>query len=130
MKILITFLLFLSLSACSTFESARWDNNEYSAFVTIRSTATLASNNCSNPEKVKTYLPKLESSSEYVLNYTKHLYKNKNTYKSAEEIRSLVSELIIRYNGPVSKAYCELKFQNIIKGTDIILEGITKKVRK
>lgn len=123
MKLLIILLLPL-LASCAVYESyfvTQFDSNEYKIITEIGLDANMYKKQCLSP-MAKTNAMKLAYKSELFVRYTKELPNNNHVHNAAIQLNDIVTGLTERYNESktVSKAFCELKYDNIENAALII----------
>ena len=133
-KTIATISVALLLSGCTVLESlklAKFDTNEYSSVVDLRSYAQVVTPFCD--EQVFDYdlVMQLHMLSTSMFNYAQFLPNNDDTIEMVKALHEIVQQFKTKYDtqGFVSNNYCRLKLQQIERSARRIQEAIGSKNR-
>ncbi len=139
MKKLLIVLAIISLQGCAAIEAvkvvrawntAKFDNAEYSQINSIRTVANLGAAKCGTADVVP-IVEVLYYKSVELKNYSASIPHNEETVKMSGELAEIIKGLNERYHGkePVSVSYCTLKFGTIEKNAVTIQNVVGAKPR-
>lgn len=119
-KIILCGLLFL-LTGCASVNNVvdaylmtKFDPNEYKLITTVRFNAQKFKLQCDNAVASKSNATKIADDSLLYVLYNQYIPRNKELNLASQNLLGMANGLSDQYNkGPVSPAFCKVKFQNI-----------------
>jgi hypothetical protein len=133
MKKLLLTLALVSLTGCSTIQEAflmKYDSNEYAQISAIRTTAELSKESCDKPEEARLNASTLSHQTALFKNHTEFLPYNTKVILAAGELDKIAVGLITQYQkGPVSPAFCKIKFGSVAQSAETMQKIIGAKPR-
>jgi hypothetical protein len=133
MKKLLLTLALVSLTGCSTIQEAflmKYDSNEYAQISAIRTTAELSKESCDKVEEAKLNATTLAHQTALFKNHTEFLPYNTKVIAAAGELDKIAVGLVTQYQkGPVSPAFCKIKFGSIAQSAETMQKTIGAKPR-
>lgn len=136
MKKLLVLLAIASLTGCSTVETLKetflmkYDSNEYAQISAIRTTAELSKESCDKPEEAKVNASSLVKQTSLFKNHAEFLPYNSKVIAAAGELDKIAVGLLTQYQkGPVSTAFCKIKFGSMAQSAETMQKIIGAKPR-
>jgi hypothetical protein len=133
MKKLLLTLALVSLTGCSTIQEAflmKYDSNEYAQISAIRTTAELSKESCDKAEEAKLNATTLAHQTALFKNHTEFLPYNTKVISAAGELDKIAVGLVTQYQkGPVSPAFCKIKFGSVAQSAETMQKIIGAKPR-
>jgi hypothetical protein len=132
MKKLILTVSVALLSGCSLLDAylMKYDPIEYQQIADIRTSAFFAKSTCDNSEQSKLQADIVAKKTYAFKNYVEYTPHNLQVIASAGELDKMSQGLIAQYQkGPVSVAFCKIKFDNIEKSAETMQKTIGAKPR-
>ena len=130
-KLLLT--LIITLAGCSTIQESflmKYDPNEYAQITAIRTTAELSKESCDKPEEARVNATTLAHQTALFKNHTEFLPYNTKVIAAAGDLDKIALGLSTQYQkGPVSPAFCKIKFGSIAQSAEIMQKTIGAKPR-
>lgn len=118
---IISIILALFLSSCY---NTTFDNVEYFNTLIFKYQMMEVKNNCST-DNLKNKMDLANKNLNLMFEYSKYRHDRAEIYHSITVLQTMLTQLYSKYNQKtMSPAYCDIKSQNIIEGTDILLEGM------
>jgi hypothetical protein len=136
MKKLLLALAVASLTGCSTLDTLKesflmkYDSNEYAQISAIRTTSELSKESCDKPEESKINATSLAHQTAMFKNHTEFLPYNTKVIAAAGELDKIAAGLVTQYQkGPVSPAFCKIKFGSVAQSAGTMQKIIGAKPR-
>jgi hypothetical protein len=136
MKKLLLALAVVALTGCSTLDTLKesflmkYDTNEYAQISSIRTTAELSKESCDKPEAAKINATSLAHQTALFKNHTEFLPYNTKVIAAAGELDKIAVGLVTQYQkGPVSPAFCKIKFGSVAQSAETMQKIIGAKPR-
>lgn len=122
MRAILACLLVAGCAIAPTFDPA-----EYNRYVEIHTTAVDNKQWCGDFAMMQPAVAILKSQTSALVVYTRYKPGNEDSHKMAQTLAGLADEMQVRYiKEKPSKAYCELKLDGIILGTQRALTAVGK----
>lgn len=108
---------------------AMFDNNEYSAMVTMR--AELDAAKCEDPDQARQMARDLHKTSQWLVIYGRHLPDNHNTVTMITALEKTARDFSDRYQGTAASAgFCKTKVKIMQGQLDTILDTTARRPRR
>ena len=128
-KVILSLTLALAITGCGLFPQV-YDNNEYQLLAQLETSVQLIDENCSDPDRVRDYMPRLVYDATLLHTYTFYIPANTEVYGMADILKKDVREFEAKYkNGEPKPVYCKLKSKLFLKKVRRALEAVAKKKR-
>jgi hypothetical protein len=132
-KIIVSLLALSMLSGCAIIDAylmTKFDSAEYGLITTIRSEAQQFKSQCDNAQVSKENAVKLSNNTRTFELYSENIPRNENGYKASKSLNEIAQGLTFRYgNGPVSVAFCKIKFESIENSATVIQHTLGNRPR-
>jgi hypothetical protein len=130
-KLLLT--LIITLTGCSTIQESflmKYDTNEYAQITAIRTTAELSKDSCDKNDEARVNATTLAHQTALFKNHTEFLPYNTKVIAAAGDLDKMALGLSTQYQkGPVSPAFCKIKFGSIAQSAEMMQKTIGAKPR-
>lgn len=134
MKKLLILVAVLTLNGCALWDAyfmTGYDSNEYRIITEIRTDAGYYKEQCDAVEASRMNAMVLSHKTMLFQNYESQIPKNSNGINASKELNKIAQGLKDRYKsgGPVSAAFCRLKFESIEHSAETIQHVVGNRPR-
>lgn len=134
MKRLLIVLSILALNGCALYDAymmTGYDSNEYRIITEIRTDASVYKEQCDAAEASRMNAMAMSHKTMLFENYESQIPRNANGINASKELNKIAQGLKERYKnpGPVSPAFCRLKFTSIENSAETIQHVIGQRPR-
>ena len=117
-------LIIFNLIFITSCYNIRFDNLEYTNLIKFKYQITDIRNNCDNKD-ISNELEIANSNLSVMIEYATHRNERPQIYKSILELQKMFDQLYTKTKHQNNNTiYCRIKTQNIIDGTNILLNGM------
>lgn len=134
MRRLLLVGLFALLPGCAIIDAylmTKYDSNEYRIITEIRADSAHAKSDCDNAQLSKANASAVGSKTEMFVLYSQYIPRNSNGISASKSLNEMAQGLVDRYKatGPVSPAFCRIKFNAIEHSAELIQHTIGNRPR-